>query len=259
MLAILTWPFGVRTGALPTAAAGWCTHCQREHRLARTPEAEQHALALLASIDAAGRFDFEEPTGEKRFQTEACTGGKMLGVLTCEGGTVLRAFSGMLGGSWHCPGWVGPVASLTLEDAAASVRFARIVEHVQLAKEASDEPARIEHSRIHRALSAELSTDLAASVVLRNWRGDEVALPDLLERRQQQLPTTRRPPWGVGDCAAPKLLHAAHALRLRPTGLAELWHAPPAPNPNPNPYHAAHSPSPSPSPDQARAAVSPRE
>ena len=89
MLAILTWPFGVRTGTLPTAAAGWCTHCQREHRLARTPEAEQHALALLASIDAAGRFDFEEPTGEKRFQTEACTGGKMLGVLTCEGGTVL--------------------------------------------------------------------------------------------------------------------------------------------------------------------------
>ena len=231
MLAILTWPFGVRTGTLPTAAAGWCTHCQREHRLARTPEAEQHALALLASIDAAGRFDFEEPTGEKRFQTEACTGGKMLGVLTCEGGTVLRAFSGMLGGSWHCPGWVGPVASLTLEDTTASVRFARIVEHVQLAKEASDEPARIEHSRIHGALSAELSTDLAASVVLRNWRGDEVALPDLLERRQQQLPTTRRPPWGVGDCAAPKLLHAAHALGLRPTGLAELWHAPPAPNP----------------------------
>ena len=183
----------------------------------------------------------------------------MLGVLTCEGGTVLRAFSGMLGGSWHCPGWVGPVASLTLEDAAASVRFARIVEHVQLAKEASDEPARTEHRRIHRALSAELTTDLAASVVLRNWRGDEVALPDLLERRQQQLPTTRRPPWGVGDCAAPKLLHAAHALGLRPTGLAELWHAPPAPNPDPNPYHSVHSPSPSPSPDQARAAVPPRE
>jgi hypothetical protein len=57
----------------------------------------------------------------------------------------------------------------------------------------------------------------------------QVALPDLLERRQQQLSTTRRPPWGVGDCAAPKLLHAACALGLRPTGLAELWHVPPTP------------------------------
>ena len=174
MLPILQWSLGVSTGALPTAAAGWCTHCRREHHLARTPDAERHALALLASIDAAGRFDFEELTGEERFQAEACTGGKMLGVLTCEGGAVLRAFSGMLGGSWHCPGWVGPVATLTLEDAAASLRFARIVEHVQLAKEASDEPARVEHRRIHRALSAELTTDLAASVLLRNWRGDEV-------------------------------------------------------------------------------------
>ena len=126
------------------------------------------------------------------------------------------------------------MATLTLEDAAASLRFARIVEQVQLAKEASDESARTEHRRIHRSLSAELTTDLAASVVLRNWRGDEVALPDLLERRQQQLSISRRPPWGVGDCAAPKLLHAAHALGLRPTGLAELWHVPPTPNPNPN-------------------------
>ena len=102
---------GVSLGALPTAAAGWCTRCQRQHRLSRTPEAEWHALALLASIEDAGRFDFEAPTGEERFQTEACTGGKMLGVATCEGGVVLRAFSGMLGGSYHCTGWVGPVVS----------------------------------------------------------------------------------------------------------------------------------------------------
>ena len=65
MFAILHWPVGVSTGVLPTAAAGWCTHCRREHHLARTPDAEQHALALLASIDAAGRFDFEAPTGEE--------------------------------------------------------------------------------------------------------------------------------------------------------------------------------------------------
>ena len=42
MLAVLQWSFGVSTGALPTAAAGWCTHCRCEHRLARTPDAERH-------------------------------------------------------------------------------------------------------------------------------------------------------------------------------------------------------------------------
>ena len=211
----------VGTGALPTAAAGWCMQCQREHRLTRTPEAERHARLLLASIDAAGRFDFEAATGEDRFRTEACIGGKMLGVLTCEGGTVLRAFSGMIGGSWHCPGWVGPVAMLTLEDETASLRFKKIVEHVRLAK-ASGEPMRTEHRRTHRALSAELTADLAASVVLRNWRGDEVGLPALLVRRRQQLSISRRPPWG--SMANVPWLAAAGAAIIHPLVLG----APPA-------------------------------
>ena len=251
---------------LPTAAAGFCIHCSRVHSLPRTPLAESQALKLLEAVDEAGTFDLstEPSAADPRFRTETCGNGKMLGVLTCTDGTVLRAFSGMLGGTWHCPGWAGPVASLTLEDASASARFQQIVESVQRASAADDPAERSEHQRVHRSLSAALSADLAQSVVLRNWRGAEVRLPELLDRqrqhallaedsvherpkelvlgarqsKQQQRRRRRRqrggsaalrtPPGGVGDCAAPKLLHAAHALGLRPNGLAEVWFEPPA-------------------------------
>ena len=46
----------------------------------------------------------------------------------------------------------------------------------------------------------------------------------LLRRRGGGSRVLTRSPWGVGDCAAPKLLHAARELGLRPTGLAEVWH-----------------------------------
>ena len=230
---------------LPVAAKGWCACCEREHTLARTPEAEHHALALLAAIEERRRFDVDATEGDPRFSLDVCgaSQGKMLGVLTCEGGKVLKAFSGTLGeprGTWLCPGWCGPVAQLTLEAEVASRRFETIVEHVALSRAAVDEASRAEHRRTHRALSAALSADLAASVVLRNWAGREAALPEILAeqqalfQQQQQPPRRRRrgggsraltrSPWGVGDCAAPKLLHAARELGLRPTGLAEVWH-----------------------------------
>jgi len=251
----------------PTAAAGFCSHCARTHRLPRTPLAEAHALELLSAVDEAGTFDLstDPSAADARYRTDACGNGKMLGVLTCTDGTVLRAFSGMLGGTWRCPGWAGPVATLTLEDASASARFQQIVESVQRASAAADPAERSRCQRVHRSLSAALSADLAQSVALQNWRGAEVRLPELLERqrqharvdaeaRDQEQPVgqvlrarrskqqqrrrrlgggggggaTLRPPGGVGDCAAPKLLHAAHALGLRPDGLAEVWFEPPA-------------------------------
>ena len=38
------------------------------------------------------------------------------------------------------------------------------------------------------------------------------------------------PPWGAGDCAAPKLLAAALRLGLEPRALAEFWWGPPPPS-----------------------------
>ena len=77
---------------LPVAAKGWCACCEREHTLARTPEAEHHALALLAAIEERRRFDVDATEGDPRFSLDVCgaSQGKMLGVLTCEGGKVLK-------------------------------------------------------------------------------------------------------------------------------------------------------------------------
>jgi len=82
-----------------------CAACGRQHLLHRTPEAERSALALLARIDAHGRFDILDSSGappDPRFSTDGRTSGKMLGVLTCSDGSVLHAFSGLLGGTAYC-------------------------------------------------------------------------------------------------------------------------------------------------------------
>ena len=229
------------SNARTTAAAGWCHSCGREHSIERTAAAEAAALALLTAVESAGRFDFDAPAPNDRFRVDALTSGKMLGVLLCSDGTVLRAFSGMLGGApgvlgtWECPGWVDSVATLTLEDAEPSRRFQEIVHHVKAAESSSSEPQRSEHRRMHRSLSRSLSHDLAASVTLQNARAEAITLPELLDLRDQPGPgedpdekqkrqqQQRRRPGGIGDCAAPKLLMAAHRLGLTPMAMAEIW------------------------------------
>ena len=209
-----------QTPSLPHAASGWCTACGQQHSLPRTPEAEMEACALLSQIDKHRRFDLFGPDADDdaRFKTDSMTSGKMLGVLLCQDGSLLRAFSGLLGGTAHCPGWAGPV-SVPLESSLAySSRFSQILEHVRAAA-VSAEPPRSEHRRIHRALSAELSTELEERVVLRNARGLRARLVDVLQ--------DTKVPGGVGDCAAPKLLIEAYERGLTPAAMAEVWYEAP--------------------------------
>lgn len=219
---------------LPVAAAGFCARCDAMHRLWRTPEAEHHAHALLHAIDEHGRFDFVEPTVNARFSLDnvyasRTSGGKMLGVLLCSDGTILRAFSGMLGGTWHCPGWAGPTATVTLEEAGPSARFQTIVDHVAAARDPKlGDVERARHRNMHRALSLELSAELASAVLLRSPRRRQgTRLSELLPPPSADG-STKRLPGGVGECAAPKLLNAAYERGLHPTGLAEIWHEAPA-------------------------------
>eukprot|EP00966_Prymnesium_polylepis_P159671 3690155-Prymnesium_polylepis.1 len=246
MLAAALLPLSVSAAAVGavTAASGWCHTCGRAHTLPRTRAAEDAARALQAAVSAAGRFDFDSPTRNPLFREDALTSGKMLGVLLCSDGTVLRAFSGMLGGrpgqlgTWHCPGWAGPVASLTLEDEEASQRFEAIVHHVKAAADSTDPDERTQHRSRHKALSLSLSADLAASVTLHNIRGEAVSLPTLMAKQralaadpsaslEQQRQQARSHPGGIGDCAAPKLLAEAFARGLRPASIAEIWHEAP--------------------------------
>lgn len=53
---------------------------------------------------------------------------------------------------------------------------------------------------------------------------------DGTEAPLRELFAPGEPPWGAGDCAAPKLLGAALALGLAPAALAEFWWGPPPPS-----------------------------
>ena len=183
------------------------------------------ALALLAQIDARERFDVfacasDDASADPRFRTSAMTSGKMLGVLLCQDGSVLRAFSGLLGGTAYCPGWSPPVCVPLESSPAYMERFRHIVEHVQAAAVSTD-PQRSKHRRMHRELSLKLSAELEERVELRNARGDRARLLDVVGARRAKLPG------GVGDCAAPKLLNEAYGRGLIPASLAEVWYEAP--------------------------------
>ena len=56
---------------------------------------------------------------------------------------------------------------------------------------------------------------LLSSYALGNWRKEKKAIGDFF--------TDRHLPHGVGDCAAPKLIHFAQQHELRPLAMAEFW------------------------------------
>ena len=116
----------------------------------------------------------------------------------------LRAFSGMLDGSWHRDGFVPPAFDVAARDAfwpAAEAALATLP------------PAeRSERSRV-------LLRRLHDTYAIANARGEVRSLRELFAPGE--------PPGGAGDCAAPKLLAYAYRHQLRPLALAELWWGPP--------------------------------
>jgi tRNA pseudouridine32 synthase/23S rRNA pseudouridine746 synthase len=132
-------------------------------------------------------------------------GGKMFGVLVVAGpdGALgyLRAFSGMLNGTWSMPDWSPATLDVQARDA------------IWIPGEAAmgaltDEAART-------ALSRELLPAIQGTYAFANARGEVRALRELFAPAE--------PPAGAGDCAAPKLLADAYVKGLRPIALAEFW------------------------------------
>ncbi|HUS31928.1 MAG TPA: RluA family pseudouridine synthase [Kofleriaceae bacterium] len=139
------------------------------------------------------------------------TDGKMFGVLVVRDGDrigFLRAFSGMIGRSWHLPGFVPPAF-----DEAARDSF-------WIAGEA--ELATLTDPSERAALSRTLLPRIHATYVLPNARGEVRALRDLFRAEVTGL-QDKEPPGGAGDCAAPKLLAYAYRHGLAPIALAEQW------------------------------------
>jgi tRNA pseudouridine32 synthase / 23S rRNA pseudouridine746 synthase len=152
---------------------------------------------------------------------DAPHGGKMFGVLVVRApdGTLgaLRAFSGMLGGSWVVDGFAPPCFDVQRFSAVWSAGEAALnalaADRAALRYGVSAVLATRDRATVAR--STEILSQLQVLYVLPNARGEVRALADLF--------APRLPPGGAGDCAAPKLLAAAYAQGLQPIALAEFW------------------------------------
>lgn len=207
------------------ASGGWCAVCGCEHWLP-AQEVIDDCRQLMDRLQAEKCLDWRAPATERdpRLRTEplfAEGGGKMFGMLACRDVTgyrqVLRAFSGQFNGLWLVPGWVGPICDPAAFDAlvAAPDREIKNMGREMTRLEVGSAAYR-EVKAQRKALSQQLMAAIFALYRLRNFRGDEVALTEVLIG--QGLP-----PSGTGDCCAPKLLHHAACHGLIPLALAEFY------------------------------------
>lgn len=83
--------------------------------------------------------------------------------------------------------------------------------------------------RLQRRLAAmtRLRAHLARRTMQRVHETYRLSAPDGQVRTVRDLFAPAEPPWGAGDCAAPKLLVFAQRQGLKPLALAEFWWGPP--------------------------------
>ncbi|MBW4658698.1 MAG: RluA family pseudouridine synthase [Drouetiella hepatica Uher 2000/2452] len=75
-----------------------------------------------------------------------------------------------------------------------------------------------------KTLSRQLQEQLYTAYRLTNFAGESASLRQLMASLHTLMPT------GTGDCCAPKLLHHAATLGLKPLAMAEFWWGAPSPN-----------------------------
>ena len=224
-----------------TSYGGRCARCGGTHALPATPGARAAADALRQALERHRRLDFGGSSSSSSSSSSDASSpsystlpflprsqggnggpGRMLGVLVCKDGTVLRAFSGQLalsaassgegGGGWRCPGWAGPVATLT-NDTPQYARFRalsdaltrRIDDCVGRGGRASEaRPVQQQRQRQatqlrarRRALSHALISRVQDSYETRDLLGRRVALRQaylaLAAQAEASLPVTRLP------------------------------------------------------------------
>ena len=204
---------------------GYCHRCRSWHILP-WKEAWQACTDLMADLHRHGRIDLIQPEekADTRCRTTplfAAGAGKMLGLLlgrdTHGNEQRLLAFSGMYNGLWLIDGWVEPVFNLPdflALHGPAEKKISTL--SAQLASLPPSAPERNMLRKKRRELSRQNMAAIHALYTLRNFRGEEQSLTSFFS-------TTSGPPSGTGDCCAPKLLHQAQRLRLRPFSMAEFY------------------------------------
>ena len=213
----------------PVRYFGRCPETGRERSLRPTP-------AVFAEAEKLKRYLRSRHQATDGFSTSSLyrpLTGKMFGVMVCRSTTgqlgTLRAFSGGWAGKSQPLGWV-PSSSHSAEYAAQReeteprlVELTRRIDALQreppsTVQEQAIEECRAERRRLSRALTARIHQ----AYRFENFLGEVLPLT--------QVPSTgTRPPTGMGDCCAPKLLQCAVRHRLEPLGMIEFWWGSPPP------------------------------
>lgn len=218
----LLHPLGVCSRApdpLPSVCyGGRCPQTGRELYLGPTPEAVAEAETLKDYLRSRRQ-------AEEGF---SCRGlyapftGKMFGVMVCRDGQgrrgALRAFSGEWLGRRQPGGWVssGQLEGIREEVERTEERLRALTRRIE-ALEAAQSPAEAAACKAERrGLSRALTDRIHAHYRFENALGEVLPL--------NRVETGgRRPPTGMGECCAPKLLQHAVRHGLEPLGMVEFW------------------------------------
>lgn len=210
---------------LPDVAyAGRCPVDGHILAIGPTGRAVNEAVALRQHLDDS----VDASDGQSTTHLRQPAAGKMFGVMECQraDGTIgiLRAFSGEWDDTWQTPdGWCPSPGNLEeyaddrrQTEAAVAELTRRIAELMPLAETRADrryiEERKIERGNLSRALTDRIHTAYRFT----NLLGEELQLTDVQTG-------SKRPPTGMGDCCAPKLLQTAIRLGVQPLGMVEFW------------------------------------
>ncbi len=213
----------------PVRYVGRCPESGKDLSIGPTARVIAEARSLRTYLDE--RSQTEDGFTSAHLREPAA--GKMFGVMVVAnaGGHLgtLRAFSGEWDESWVAPaGWVPSPGRLQDYAEARRETEDRVAELTRQIDEFKARPTskpirrQIEEIKIDRGrLSRDLTDKIHAAYRFENALGETLPMTDV----QTGSP---RPPTGMGDCCAPKLLQAATRLGLAPKGMVEFWWGPPS-------------------------------
>lgn len=215
----------LKTDTLPDVRyAGRCPQTGCERVLRPTHETLGAAEELMDYLAA-------QRTAESGFSTASLyeeANGKMFGVMVCRDPDgrrgVLRAFSGEWAERQQPDGWVPSSGFLDEYEGERSETEAQVAEFTRRIGELQESlpgtramRRQIEELKIERgALSRALTERIHDAYRFEN------ALGEVLPLREVDTGSLR-PPTGMGDCCAPKLVQHAVRQGLEPLGMIEFW------------------------------------
>ncbi len=175
---------------------GFCRFCGVDHVADNDVDVAAAALStLFTTLDDRVRALLDASPG------------KMVGTAVLDDGSVLRAYSGDLGGKEDNPGWAPCLVRRADTQALQTTTWATVNSATATAAQ-------------KKAASQNLMKAMTAAVRITSRGGVSLSLPEIVGH--DALPS------GTGDCALPKLFDAANQRGLRVVGFAEAWWGPPA-------------------------------